>query len=377
MKTYRNVNLFSVIKMYVRDSKKFNMYKQLIYSFLILFIYSFNAMAQEKKAPEKKYQVALIGFYNLENFYDTIDDPSKNDEEFLPQGANHYTSSVYRDKVGKLSDVISLIGTDVSPDGLALMGCAEIENDTVLSDLAHSPKLIARGYQIVHYNSPDVRGVDVGLFYNPKYFKPQFSEPLFVPLIEPDGAPRYTRDILYVEGKLLGEPVYIFVNHWPSRRGGEEASAPSRAIAAGIAKHKIDSITKLNPDAKIVLMGDLNDDPVSPSVTNVIGATPDKATVKHGGMYNPWTAYYKEGIGTLAYNDAWNLFDQIIISSGWLNKNQSGLFFKDARIFSKPWMIEQEGRYKGYPKRTYEVNKYIGGYSDHFPTFTIFLKEVK
>lgn len=362
--------------MYVRTPKIKSMYRQPVIVFLMVIFFAPGVFAQETKKQEKKYQVALIGFYNLENFYDTINDPVKNDEEFLPAGANHYTGSVYRDKTGKLADVISLIGTDVTPDGLAIMGCAEIENDTVLNDLVHTPKLEGRGYKIVHYNSPDIRGVDVGLLYNPKYFTPKFSEPLFVPLVEPDGAPRYTRDVLYVEGSLLGENVYIFVNHWPSRRGGEDASAPARAIAAQVGRHKIDSLTKINPDAKIILMGDLNDDPVSPSVAKVIGAAGDKKDVQRGRMFNPWSAYYKQGIGTLAYNDSWNLFDQILISSGWLDKNQHGFFFKEARIFSKPWMIEQEGRYKGYPKRTYDFNKYIGGYSDHFPTFTVFLKEV-
>lgn len=353
------------------------MFKRQAILMLFTFLFIACAHAQDKKNTERKFQVALIGFYNLENFYDTINDPGKNDEEFLPEGANHYTGSVYRDKIGKLSDVISQIGTDISPDGLAVMGCAEIENDTVLNDLVHSAKLDKRGYKIVHYNSPDIRGVDVGLLYNPKYFTPGFSQSLFVPLFEPDSAPRFTRDVLYVEGIMLGEPVYIFVNHWPSRRGGEEASAPARAIAAGVARHKIDSITKINPDAKIVLMGDLNDDPVSPSVAKVIGATGIREAVKKGGMFNPWTTYYKQGIGTLAYQDSWNLFDQIIISSGWLDKNQSGLFFKDARIFSKPWMMQQEGRYKGYPKRTYDFNRYMGGYSDHFPTYTIFYKQMK
>src|SRR5690242_1396642 len=158
---------------------------------LILVGCSFFASAQDKPRVEKKYQVAIIGFYNLENFYDTVNNPQKNDEEFLPAGANHYTGAVYNDKLSKLSDVISLIGSDITPDGLAMMGCAEIENDTVLNDLIHTPKLKSRGYKIVHYDSPDVRGVDVGLLYNPKYFTPKFSEPLFVPLFEPDGAPRY------------------------------------------------------------------------------------------------------------------------------------------------------------------------------------------
>jgi len=344
---------------------------------LFLLLVFFNVSAQDKEKQEKKFQVALIGFYNLENLFDTIDDPAKDDKEFLPGGANHYSGAVYIDKLGKIYDVISLIGTDVTPDGLAIMGCAEIENDTVLKDLVRTPKLISRGYKIVHYNSPDARGIDVAMLYNPKYFTPKYSETLFVGLVDPNGTPRYTRDVLYVEGLLLGEKIFVFVNHWPSRRGGEEASSTSRALAAQVARHKIDSITKINPEAKIILMGDLNDDPISPSVANIIGAKGDLEEVKPGGMFNPWMTYYKQGIGTLAYNDSWNLFDQILVSYGWMKKEQKGFFFKEARIFSKPWMIQQEGRYKGYPKRTFDSNRYIGGYSDHFPTFTIFLKETK
>ena len=342
---------------------------------IITLITLITLTAFSSRGQEKKYQVAVIGFYNLENFYDTIDDPSKNDEEFLPTGSYHYTGEVYKDKVSHLSDVISLVGTDVSPEGLVLMGCAEVENDTVLNDLIHTPKLSGRHYKIVHYNSPDIRGVDVGLLYNPKYFTPTFSAPLFVPIFETDSAPRYTRDVLYVEGKFMNESVFVFVNHWPSRRGGEEASAPNRAIAAGVCRHKMDSILKINPDAKIILMGDLNDDPVNTSMTKVIGAKGDIKEVKRGEIYNPWTNYYKQGIGTLAYNDAWNLFDQIVISSAWLDKSQKGFFYKEADIFKKPWMIQTSGRYKGYPKRTYDFNNYMGGYSDHFPTYLVLLKQ--
>src|SRR4030095_11950125 len=140
------------------------------------------------------------------------------------------------------------------------------ENKRVLEDLTHQPKIKDRNYQIVHYNSPDARGIDVGLLYNPKYFKVVESHPLNVPLKNPDGSPYATRDVLWLYGLLNGEPIHIFVNHWPSRRGGEEASAPNRALAAGVAKAKIDSISKANPNAKIMLMGDLNDDPLSPSV---------------------------------------------------------------------------------------------------------------
>lgn len=332
--------------------------------------------AHHSLAGEKKYKIAVIGFYNLENFFDTINDPKINDEDFLPEGSYHNTGTVYFDKVRHLSTVISQIGAEVSADGLAIMGCAEVENEAVMRQLIHDSLLVNRHYDIVHYDSPDLRGIDVGLIYNPKYFTPKYSAPLFVPLPDENGKPHFTRDVLYVYGLLNGEPIHVFVNHWPSRRGGEEASAPFRAIAAGVCKHAIDSITGINPEAKIVVMGDLNDDPVSPSVAVVLNAKGEIKDVRPGGLYNPWTSYFKNGIGTLAYNDSWNLFDQIMISSSFLNKEQKGFFFREAKIFSKPWMVQQSGRYKGYPKRTYDFNKYIGGYSDHFPTYIEFLKVV-
>ncbi|MCC7233018.1 MAG: endonuclease [Bacteroidia bacterium] len=330
------------------------------------------------RAQEKvSYQVAVVGFYNLENLFDTLDDPKILDEEFLPGGSKQYSGTVYKDKLSHLSDVISLIGTEMSPEGLTLMGCAEVENENVLKDLVRTPKLQSRNYHIVHYDSPDARGIDVGLLYNPKYFRPLFSEPLTVHLFNPDSSEYHTRDVLYVYGELSGEPIHILVGHWPSRRGGEEVSAPSRAKAAAVCRHKIDSITTMNPDAKIILMGDLNDDPTSPSVSVVIGAKGEKDQVKRGGMYNPWVNMYKEGIGTLAYNDSWNLFDQIMVSSGWLDKKQQGFFFQDAKIFSRPWMTQTSGRYKGYPKRTYDFDNYAGGYSDHFPTYIELLRKIK
>jgi hypothetical protein len=328
-------------------------------------------------SQKKNYKIACVGFYNLENFYDTIDDPKTNDADFLPTGSYNYNSAIYRDKVSKLSDVISLIGTDETPDGLALLGTAEVENEKVLQDLAAQPKIKSRNYKIVHYDSPDERGVDVALLYNPKYFRVNHSEPLFVKLLNGDGSLHYTRDVLWVSGELDGEMVHVFVNHWPSRRGGEEASAPGRAAAANVSKHVIDSLMKINPDTKILVMGDLNDDPVSPSVAEVLNAKGKKEEVKQGGLYNPWVDFYKKGIGTLAYNDSWNLFDQIMLSSGFLSKTQSGLFFHQAHIFNREFMVTKSGKYKGYPMRTFDGNSYNGGYSDHFPTYCVFLKEVK
>jgi len=348
------------------------MKKHTIYS---LFIAVLVLLGNSVTAQQKQYTVAVVGFYNVENLFDTINQPNVNDEEFTPTGSNLYTPKVYLDKLSKLEQVISDIGTEVSPDGLSVLGLAEIENETVIQDLIKQPKLKTRNYQYVHYNSPDERGIDVGLIYNPKYLKVISSQSLNVPLKNADGTPRHTRDVLYVYGMYNGEPMHFFVNHWPSRRGGEEASAPGRALAAQTAKTCIDSIMKDNPNAKVILMGDLNDDPVSPSVEKVLMANGNKEKVKQSGLYNPWMSYYKDGIGTLAYNDAWNLFDQIIVSEAFLPSKQSGFFLHKSNIYKKEFMIQNSGRYKGYPKRTYDFSVYLGGYSDHFPTYLVLLKE--
>ncbi|SFQ43576.1 endonuclease/exonuclease/phosphatase family protein [Parafilimonas terrae] len=328
-------------------------------------------------AQTQHYKPAVIAFYNLENFFDTINNPKINDEDFLPGGVKHYNSKVYQAKVLRLATVISQIGTDINPDGFAFIGIAEIENDTVLNDLIHHPLLKDRNYGIVHYDSRDIRGVDVALLYNPKYFTVLNSRKLFVPLPEGAKTSAYTRDVLWVKGILNGDTVYVFVNHWPSRVGGEQRSAPGRFAAAQVNRNFIDSIEKYKPGAKIIVMGDLNDDPINESITKVLGATGKIADVKPGGLYNPWVDLYKRGIGTLAYQDAWGLFDQIIISYAWLDKNQQGYFFFQPHIFNKEFMVENTGKYKGYPMRTWDGNVFRGGYSDHFPTYIVLLKKVE
>ncbi|RYG51991.1 MAG: endonuclease, partial [Chitinophagaceae bacterium] len=180
------------------------------------------ASFQSVSAQKQQYKVSIVGFYNLENLFDTIDNPHINDEEFLPNSPRQYNTRIYFDKLGRLSDVISQIGTDINPDGVALLGVAEVENDTVLHDLVRTSKLKDRNLKVCHYDSPDARGVDVGMLYNPKYFTVISSAPLYVQL--PGGAKDayFTRDILYVKGLLDGDTTHVFVNHWPSRSGGEE-----------------------------------------------------------------------------------------------------------------------------------------------------------
>ncbi len=334
-----------------------------------LFLLSISAQGQKQT-----YKVSVIGFYNLENFYDTVDNTMVDDQEFLPTGPKNYNGKIYWDKVTKLATVISDLGKDITPDGPAILGVAEVENDTVLNNLVHHALIRNRNYQVVHYDSRDLRGVDVGLLYNPKYFTVLNSRKLFVALDE-NGEPVYTRDILYVSGILDGDTIHIFVNHWPSRRGGEERSAPRRAAAAKVVKTFIDSIQMVTPNAKLLIMGDLNDDPISPSVKKVLNAKGKIEDVQPGGLYNPWVDMYKNGIGTLAYQDAWGLFDQIMMSFSWLDKAQSGYFFFNQRIYNKEYLVENIGKYKGYPMRTWDGNFYRGGYSDHFPTYLVMLKK--
>lgn len=339
--------------------------------FLLTGLLLFSAEAFSQK---QTYKVSVIGFYNLENFYDTVDNRSVDDEEFLPTGPKNYTGKIYLDKVTKLATVIEDMGKEITPDGPAVLGVAEIENDTVLHDLVQHDLIKNRNYQIVHYDSRDLRGVDVGLLYNPKYFKLINSRKLFVAL-DDDGVPVYTRDILYASGVMDGDTIHIFVNHWPSRRGGEERSAPRRAAAAKVVKKYVDSIQMITPNAKVVIMGDLNDDPISPSVKKILNSKGKMEEVQPGGLYNPWVEMYKNGLGTLAYQDAWGLFDQILISFAWLDKAQNGYFFFNQRIYNKEYLVENIGKYKGYPMRTWDGNFYRGGYSDHFPTYLVMLKK--
>jgi hypothetical protein len=329
------------------------------------------------RAQKKEYKTSIIGFYNLENLYDTVDNPITNDEEFLPAGVRNYSTPIYLDKLDRLATVLSQIGADVNPDGPAVLGVAEVENDTVLKDLVHHKLIEKRGYQFVHYDSRDIRGVDVGLLYNPKYFTVLESNKLFVQLPGGSKDSYFTRDILWVKGKLDGEIVHIYVNHWPSRVGGEKRSEPARNAAAQVCKNHIDSIAKIEPGAKVIVMGDLNDDPINTSVSKIINAKGKQQDVTKGGFFNPWVELYKKGIGTLAYQDAWGLFDQIIISAPFLSKEQTGFFFYQQHIFQREFMVENKGRYKGYPMRTWDGNTYRAGYSDHFPTYLVMLKEIK
>jgi len=335
----------------------------------ILLLLTLNSSAQKKD-----YSIAGIGFYNLENLFDIHIDPDTNkilQDDFTPNGSKQWNAEKYQDKLGKMARVISELGTDVIPYGLAILGVSEIENKSVLDDLVKEEKIKDRNYQIVHYESPDKRGIDVGLLYNPKHFTVISSKSFTVP-----DTTFKTRDQLLVSGKLDGELVHVIVTHWPSRRGGEKRSAPRRAAAADLGRSIIDSLQKNDPNAKILYMGDLNDDPTDASVKKHLKTTSKKENAKKEMLYNPWESYYKKGIGTLAYRDAWNLFDQIIVSAPLAESDYSSFRFYKAIIHNKPYMKQKDGKYKGYPKRSYSGGTYVGGFSDHFPVYVFLIKEV-
>lgn len=329
-------------------------------------------------AQKKNYQVVNIGFYNLENFFDTTHDTGKNDYEFLPGGKKGYTGSVYLQKLHNMASVLKDMGTAYSPDGIAVLGVSEVENEKVLNDLVRDPQVANRHFQFVHYESPDARGVDVALIYNPMYLKVETSKPLKVELSagSHNGATA-TRDILYVKGTIHGETFHFFVNHWPSRLGGQAASEGDRAIAANVARHAADSILSVDPKSNIILMGDLNDNPDNNSVTKVLRSNGNLEDKDMTSFYSPFLQMFSKGIGTLAYQDAWALFDQIIISRNLLSREdpKNHYFFYKPSIFKRDDMIQLTGRYKGYPKRTYDFDRFADGFSDHFPTFITLLKE--
>ncbi len=334
---------------------------------------------QNKSQTTKKVLARTIAFYNLENLFDTIDDPKKRDEDFTPKGRDNWTSEKYKKKLQNLSVVISDIGRKETKTAPAIIGVAEVENRQVLEDLIQTGDLKKENYGIIHFDSPDRRGIDVALLYKKDFFKPvNFKKyPLYI--YDNDTRQRiYTRDQLLVTGMLDGEKIHVIVDHWPSRRGGEQRSLPKRVKAAELSKKIMDSIRKIEPNAKIILMGDLNDDPASPSVKNVFQTTAKKATaLSQNRYYNTMENFYNRGIGTLAYRDSWNLFDQIIITPSLLDdSNPKNFHLWKAGIYSKEFMKNRKGRYKGYPKRTLVGGQFIGGYSDHFPTYIILIREL-
>ncbi len=326
-------------------------------------------------ANETSYQVVCIGFYNLENLFDTLDDPKTKDEEFTPYGEKNWTQKRYQTKLRLLSKVISEIGAELTPDGVMLLGVCEVENKQVLDDLVKMPLIKERGYEIVHENSPDRRGIDVALLYQSSFFKVISYKYVSLRIDRSQRGKAFkSRDQLVVSGEINGDTLHVIVNHWPARYGGQSRSAPLRNAAARLCRSLVDSLIALDSNAKIVVMGDLNDDPVDESIDIHLNAENNQHDLERGELFNTTGRLYDEGIGTLAYRDKWNLFDQLILTQSLLGNDYTNFKWFKSLVFKKPYLIQKEGRYKGYPYRTYARMRYLGGYSDHFPVYMYLIK---
>ena len=342
-------------------------------SFFILLALFSNFYGQNSKS----FKIRTIAFYNLENLFDTVNDPEKNDEASPIMKIQENREKIYPDKIDKLSEVILQIGKEKSKTSPAIIGVAEIENKKVLEDLVTSKKLKKERYEIIHFESPDQRGIDVALLYQHRYFKPIYYES-FNPNIYDQNKKVFTRDILLVSGYLDDELIHIIVNHWPSRRGGILKTRPFREKAAFKVKRIIEKIKQKELDPKILIMGDFNDNPTDSSFKKILKTRSKKKDVSKGDIYNPYENMFRRGFGTLVHKDKINLFDQIMFTSPLLSKESKDFsnykMFKSG-ICNKNFLTQKTGRYKGYPYRSFSKGKYLGGYSDHYPVYVYLIKE--
>ncbi len=312
-------------------------------------------MSQQTKPSEY-----TIAFYNLENLFDIYNDATKFDDDFLPRSERQWTKKRYDKKVLKLGEVISKIGYDETKEHPTIVGLAEVENKNVIRDLIESRHLDKFNYDFVHYNSQDERGIDVALLYDKSKFEVKNSKTYSIYLEDEIGDQDYTRDILLVSGILHSEMIHCIVNHWPSRREGEKESRHKRLKAAQKVLQIIEEVRGKYEDAKILVMGDFNDNPGNDSI---------KFLAEQGQLYNPMETLLSYSRGTLNHNFQWNLFDQILFSTNFFETENNALKFDEANIFDEKFLTQYKGKYKGQPFRTFVGRKYKGGYSDHFPVY--------
>ena len=340
--------------------------KILPFGLFLLLAGCLNQLQTETSAPDKPE--ARVAFYNVENLFDTEEDPYRLDEEFLPTSEKKWNKARYEDKLAKLAQVIAAMNY---PE---LLGLAEVENEAVLRDLVERSDLADAGYDIVHYDSPDVRGIDVALLYRTAFFTPESSQA--IPVTFEDEAYK-SRDILLVSGTLGKDAkyntVHVLVNHWPSRRGGIAKSEPRRLGAARIVRKTVDELLQTDPLANVILLGDFNDEPPDQSITGELRATGSIRKKDPFQLYNTVAALDEQGRGSYNFRGDWNMLDQIILSQGLVEdaRNVSDYYYRpeSATVFAPEWLLQAEGKYQGHPDRTYAGNKYLGGYSDHLPVY--------
>ena len=317
---------------------------------------------------QSTHNKAIIGFYNVENLFDTIDDPLKNDEQFLPDNDYHWNTARYEAKLEALSKVISEMAK--MDGGLVVLGVSEIENEQVMLDLAATELLKPYHLSVCHHESPDRRGVDVAFFYDASRFK-ILSTRAF-PTIVPNNPDFITRDQWLMTGVLDGvDTLDIVVNHWPSKSGGEQRSLPGRMAAGQLGRHIADSVLHSRPNAKFIYMGDLNDNPTSKCIISEMTTKTKPEKLTQYDLYNPMWKLFRNGLGSYAYRDSWEMLDNIIISGGLVNAASGTYKFRSANIFRKDFMFTKTGSYMDYPYRTFAGGNYQGGYSDHLPVYIV------
>jgi predicted extracellular nuclease len=306
-----------------------------------------------------------VMFYNVENLFDVLDEPQTDDDAFTPTGKMGWTHYRYYQKINNIGKVVLATGGGHIP---AIIGLCEIENRKVLNDLVHSDALVKTPYHIVHFESNDRRGIDVALLYNSD--KVRFISSKAVHVTEHG---LQTRDILYCKVLLLHDTIHFFVNHWPSRSAGQLETERDRYAAARSLKATYDSIQSHSEHARIVIMGDFNDDPADESISQILGSINTQGPIQPKNIYNlakiPVSGKIK---GTLKYQGTWNLFDQIMVSGYLLlnKKGSIGVRKEDFRILENDFLLEPDRKFNGFkPYRTYMGFKYHGGFSDHLPVF--------
>lgn len=329
-------------------------------------------------AQSRTYKIHTVAFYNMENLFDCTDEPNVLDELSPILELKSDCEEVYNLKINRMASVIADIGKDITKNTPAIVGICEVENRKATEDLINTTHLKSKNYGIVHYDSPDARGIDVALLYQKDIFTPIQSKSYALKLLDAkSGHSIYTRDQLLVSGILEKDTIHFIVNHWPSRRGGAEKSNAKRVAAAKLNKHILDALQHQNPYNKIIIMGDLNDNPINTSLKQVLRTSRDQKHTNSTGLYNPFETLFRKGFGTTAYRDSWSLFDQIIVTKSLLGKPYTSYKYYKSGIFNKDYLITPNGKYKGYPFRSWINSGLSNGYSDHFPVYMYLIKAVE
>jgi predicted extracellular nuclease len=337
------------------------MLKSILISTLLFFFFLLSAQKEDK---------LIVSFYNVENLFDTIDQPDVMDEEFTPDSEKEWNSEKYSKKIEDLAKVLNSIDNKELP---AIIGLAEIENRSVLEDLINSKDLKKGNYGIVHQDSPDIRGIDVAILYRKDKVKVLDQEA--IPVALPFDTSFKTRDILYVKFRLPdGKDLNVFANHWSSRRGGMKESEPRRMYSGVAVRRKIDLLLSRDIDSRFLIMGDFNDEPTNKSIMSILMATNKKKNIGTGDLYNLFYDQHNEGnVGSYNYRNEWNMLDQIIVSYNLINRmNGFSCDYTSGRIFREDWMMYTDEKGDVSPNRTYGGNNYYGGISDHLPVYVEF-----